>query len=72
MSETTATKTITIDNLINEYDDWKSLLDRDSDEFETIGKVVALYRFAIAHYNEPGSELLLRAIEAVEATGQST
>ncbi|MCW2555400.1 MAG: hypothetical protein JWR78_5181, partial [Mycobacterium sp.] len=33
----------------------------------TIAKMVALYKFAIVHYNDPGSDLLLDAIVAVEA-----
>lgn len=66
-AETTAMKTPTIDDLINEYDQWKSLLARDSDDFDTISKIAALYRFAIKNYNEPGIDLLLRAIETIEA-----
>ncbi|MCW2589256.1 MAG: hypothetical protein JWQ86_1683, partial [Mycobacterium sp.] len=30
-------------------------------------KTKALYRFAITHYNEPGSELLLQAIAEFQA-----
>lgn len=71
-AETTSAKTPTIDDLINEYDQWKLLLARDSDDFDTISKIAALYRFAIKNYNEPGIELLLRAIETVEATEKKT
>ncbi|TCN42433.1 hypothetical protein EV641_1281 [Rhodococcus sp. SMB37] len=66
-AETTSTITPTIEDLFNEYDQWRVVLDQDSDQFDTISKMVALYRFAISHYNEPGIELLLQAIEAVEA-----
>jgi hypothetical protein len=58
---------LSIDHLINEYDGWKSVLDRDTDDFDAFAKLTALYRFAITNYSEPGVELLLDAIAAVEA-----
>ncbi|PEG56747.1 hypothetical protein [Mycolicibacterium boenickei] len=57
----------TIEHLIDEYTDWKAVLDRDSDDFGTIAKLVTLYRFAIANYSNPLAELLLDAIAAMEA-----
>ncbi|WP_156517561.1 hypothetical protein [Rhodococcus sp. LB1] len=67
MSEASIATARTIEELIDEYDQWRSVLDRDSDEFDTIAKIAALYRFAIANFNEPGSELLLRAIASIES-----
>ena len=58
-----------IEHLIDEYSDWKSVLDRDTDEYGTISKLVILYRFAIAHYANPLAELLLEAIAEMEADG---
>ena len=57
----------TLDDLLSEYDSWRGALDRDTDDYDAIAKVVALYRFAITHYDHVGSELLLDAIAAVEA-----
>ncbi|MFF2026545.1 hypothetical protein [Rhodococcus koreensis] len=71
MTETSAEPAHTVDGLFDEYDQWKSVLDRDSDEFGALAKLTALYRFAISNYNEPGKELLLRALAAVESTPES-
>jgi hypothetical protein len=57
---------LSIDHLITEYDGWKGALDRDSDDFDALAKLTALYRFAIANYSKPGIELLLEAIAAME------
>ncbi|WP_155725130.1 hypothetical protein [Mycobacterium avium] len=57
----------TIDDLLREYDMWVKTVDMCEDEFDLVTKTIALYRFAIKHYNEPGSELLLRAIADFEA-----
>ena len=51
----------------DEYSDWKSVLDRETDDYGTIAKLVTLYRFAIANYSNPLAELLLEAIAAMEA-----
>jgi hypothetical protein len=56
-----------LETLLSEFDGWSKTLDRDTDDFDTIAKMVALYKFAIVHYNDPGSDLLLDAIVAVEA-----
>ncbi|RUP04750.1 MAG: hypothetical protein EKK34_12620 [Mycobacterium sp.] len=57
----------TIDELLREYDDWSKTADRTDDDWDLVTKTKELYRFAIANYNEPGIELLLRAIRAFEA-----
>jgi len=46
-----------------------SVLDRETDDYGTIAKLVTLYRFAIANYANPLAELLLNAIAAMEAGG---
>jgi len=65
MTDVAQEKILTLDELLEEYTQWKEVLDRASDDFDTIAKVAELYRFAIVNYNEPGSELLLRAVDAV-------
>ena len=65
MTDVAPEKVLTLDELLEEYTQWKAVLDRDSDDFDTIAKVAELYRFAIVNYNEPGSHLLLRAVESV-------
>ncbi|KJF19413.1 hypothetical protein [Rhodococcus sp. AD45] len=57
----------TIDDLLTAYDDWKGLLDRDTDDDGTIAMVTALYRFAIKNFNQSGTSLLMQALDAVEA-----
>jgi hypothetical protein len=57
----------TIDDLLREFEDWSKTADRVTDDFDLIAKTKALYQFAIANYNEPGSDLLLKAIAAFEA-----
>ena len=57
----------TVEHLIDEYSDWKSVLERDPDNYEAISKLVTLYKFAIANYANPLSELLLDAIATMEA-----
>lgn len=56
----------TLDDLLSEYDNWRGTLDRDTDDHDSIAKLAALYRFAITHYDQPGIELLLDAIVAIE------
>ena len=56
-----------IEHLIDEYSEWKSVVDREADDFGAISKLVTLYRFAIANYSNPLAELLLDAIAAMEA-----
>lgn len=65
MTDVAQERVLTLDELLEEYTQWKEVLNRDSDDFDTIAKVAELYRFAIVNYNEPGSELLLRAVDAV-------
>jgi len=60
-----------IEHLLDEHSDWKAVLDRDSDDFGTISKLVTLYRFAIANYSNPLAELLLEAIAEMEADGEN-
>jgi hypothetical protein len=57
-----------IEHLLDEYSSWKSVLDRESDEFGAVSKLAALYRFAIANYSNPLAEVLLDAIAAMEAS----
>lgn len=65
MTDVAPEKVLTLEELLEEYTQWKEVLDRDSDDFDAIVKVAELYRFAIVNYNEPGSQLLLRAVKAV-------
>ncbi len=65
-SQTGRQSSMTLDGLIGAYDEWKQVADRDTDEFGALERLVALYRFAIANFNEPGRELMLAAIEATE------
>jgi hypothetical protein len=58
---------LTIDDLLREFEDWSKTLDRTDDDWDLVAKTKALYRFAITHYNEPGSELLLQAIAEFQA-----
>lgn len=48
------------------WDEWKAILERDTDDFNTIAQLANLYRFAIANYSNPLAELLLEAIAAME------
>jgi hypothetical protein len=57
----------TIEDLLREFEDWSKTADRVNDDFDLVAKTAALYRFAIAHFNDPGSDLLLKAIAAFEA-----
>lgn len=41
-----------------------------SGEFDGVEKIVALYRFAIANYDDPRIDLVLDAIAAVETAGK--
>lgn len=56
-----------MDHLLNEYEGWSRTLLQDTDEYDLITKTMALYRFAMNNYNEPGRDLLLQAIAAFEA-----
>lgn len=56
-----------IEHLIDEYSDWKSVMEREPDDYGAVAKLVALYKFAIANYANPLSELLLDAIATMEA-----
>jgi hypothetical protein len=58
---------LTIDDLLREFEDWSKTADRVTDDFDLVAKTKALYRFGIANFNEPGSDLLLKAIAAFEA-----
>lgn len=55
-----------IEHLIDEYSGWKSVLDRETDDYGAVSKLVTLYRFA--NYSNPLAELLLDAIVSMEAT----
>ncbi|SHQ46571.1 hypothetical protein [Mycobacteroides abscessus] len=67
MTSTQAARALpTIEHLIDRYDEWKAILERDTDDFNTIAQLVNLYRFAIANYSNPLAELLLEAIAAME------
>lgn len=61
---------LTMDHLLDEYQDWQKTADRDSDDFGALAKLAALYRFAIIHHAQPGGEMLMAAIRAVEAAGK--
>lgn len=58
----------TIDNLLEEYDMWVKTVDQCDDEFDLVTKTIALYRFAIKNHNEPGADLLMRAIAEFESS----
>lgn len=42
-------------------------MEREPDDYGAVQKLVALYKFAIANYANPLSELLLDAIATMEA-----
>ena len=56
-----------IEHLIDEYSEWKSVMEREPDDYGAVAKLVALYKCAIANYANPLSELLLDAIATMEA-----
>jgi hypothetical protein len=59
-------------DLLDAYDNWRGTMDHaGSGEFETIEKIVALYRFAIANYDDPRIDLVLDGIAAVEKAGDT-
>lgn len=62
----------TVDELLREYDDWSQTVGRTDDPWNLVAKTKELYRFAIVHYNDPGIELLLKAIRALEAVESET
>lgn len=66
LPEDFADTSMSMDHLLDEYDGWSKTRDRDTDDFDLMTKTMALYRFAINNYNEPGSDLLLQAIRAFE------
>jgi hypothetical protein len=54
------------DHLLNQLEGWNSTLLQDTDDYDLITKTLALYRFALKNYNEPGRDLLLHALKAFE------
>lgn len=67
-----STKTHSLEDLLTEYDNWRGVMDHaGSGEFDTIEKIVALYRFAIANYTDPRIDLVLDLVAAVEKAGDT-
>ncbi|WP_396913659.1 hypothetical protein [Mycolicibacterium sp.] len=59
-------------DLLDEYDNWRGVMEHaGSGEFDGVEKIVALYRFAIANYDDPRIDLVLELIEAVEKAGDT-
>jgi hypothetical protein len=59
-----------LSDLLDEYDNWRGTLDYCSGEFDAVEKIVALYCFAVANYDDPRIDLLLDAIAAVQTAGK--
>lgn len=75
MPSTTDTQTAaprrSLSGLLDEYDNWRGTMEyAGSGEFDGVEKIVALYRFAIANYDDPRIDLVLDAIAAVETAGK--
>lgn len=74
MPSATDTKTgnrRSLSELLDEYDNWRGTFEyAGSGEFDGVEKIVALYRFAIANYDDPRIDLVLDAIAAVEKAGK--
>lgn len=62
----------TVDELLREYDEWGQIAARTDDPWDLVARTRELYRFAIVHYNDPGIELLLKAIRTLEAVESET
>lgn len=61
-----------LSDLLDAYDNWHGTMEHaGSGEFDGVEKITALYRFAIANYDDPRIELLLDAIAAVEKAGDT-
>ena len=59
-------------DLLDVYDNWRGTLEyAGSGDFDGVEKIVALYRFAIANYDDPRIDLLLNAVAAVEKAGDT-
>lgn len=58
-------------DLLDAYDNWHGTLDYCKGEFDAVEKIVALYRFAIANYDDPRIDLVLDALAAVEKAGDT-
>lgn len=59
-------------DLLDAYDNWRGTLEyAGSGDFDGVEKIVALYRFAIANYDDPRIDLLLNAVAAVEKAGDT-
>ncbi|MBY6454761.1 hypothetical protein HQ351_14330 [Rhodococcus sp. BP-258] len=56
----------TIDQLFDEYDGWRATAARDSDDFDSLTKLAAFYKFVIAHHAEPGGDLLRQAAAQIQ------
>jgi hypothetical protein len=60
-----------LSDLLDAYDNWNGVLSYTKGEFDGVEKLVALYRFAIANYDDPRIDLVLDAIVAVEKAGDT-
>ncbi|TCN42434.1 hypothetical protein EV641_1282 [Rhodococcus sp. SMB37] len=60
-------KALALDDLVDEFGYWNRLPEIESDRFGSFAQLAALYKYAIAHYNDPGIELLLDAISEAQA-----
>jgi hypothetical protein len=59
-------------DLLDGYDTWRGTLEyAGSGDFDGVEKIVALYRFAIANYDDPRIDLLPIAVAAVEKAGDT-
>lgn len=70
-TETKAGTRRSLQELLDEYDNWRGTLDYSNGEFDAVEKIGALYRFAISKYDDPRIDLLLDAIAAVEEAGDT-
>jgi hypothetical protein len=60
-----------LSDLLDAYDNWRGTMEYvGSGEFDGVEKLVALYRYAIANYDDPRIDLLLGAVAAVETAGK--
>jgi hypothetical protein len=66
MTDTPTSEPTTAEHLLEQYDMWRSTLDRDTDDFGALTALTAIYRYAITHAADPGSELLVAALAAGE------
>lgn len=62
---------LSLSDLLDAYDNWRGTMEyAGSGDFDGVEKVTALYRFAIANYDDPRIGLVLDAIAAVETAGK--